>query len=69
MFDQLTDYQGIADDLHIFKFKSFDESIDNEIKFYFLFDKDLSFVRAKISQKDYGEFPFEVVEPLITRDF
>lgn len=42
MFNQLTDYKGINEDgLHVFKFKQFDESNEDALKFYFFFDKDL----------------------------
>lgn len=64
----MTDYEGVVDGLHLFKFKQFNENIDS-IKFYFYFDQDLKYVKSSISQSDIGELSVDVIEPMNLRTF
>lgn len=48
MFDALTEYRGLENGLHKFKVRQFDEKNSLSPRFYFLFDENLVFKKARI---------------------
>jgi hypothetical protein len=71
MFNSLTDYEGLdSDGLKKFKVKQFSQ-ISNVAspKFYFLFDKDNVFAKSRIVQQDIGNYDFESIIPMKSREF
>ena len=69
MFNSLTDYKGMQDDLHLFKVKQFDDSNELSPNFFFLFDQNNIFRKARFYQKEIGHFDFEAVMPFNGKTF
>lgn len=55
--------------LHKFKVRQFDSSNSMSPRFYFYFDQDLVFVKARIEQIDIGSFDFSSTMPMEEYNF
>jgi hypothetical protein len=55
--------------LHKFKVKQFDSNNELSPKFFFFFDENHSFKRARVEMKDIGSYDFEATLPFIERSF
>ena len=75
MFNALTNYHGVEIDssnqevLHKFKVRQFDESNTLSPRFFFYFDEELVFKKARFEQVDVGHYDFVSTVPMKERTF
>jgi len=69
MFSTLTEYRGLDNGYHKFKVRQFDETNETSPRLYFLFDKNNTFIKARIEQIEVGSYDFVALIPFETKEF